>query len=64
MTDSLIEAWQINNRVNVMVLDALTEDPLRSTLSTRGGRDVARQFAHMHAVRLRWLELAAISRRR
>ena len=26
------------------------------TLSARGGRDVSRQFAHLHTQRLRWLE--------
>jgi hypothetical protein len=33
------------------MLDALSEGELRATLSTRGGRDVARQFAHVHEVR-------------
>ena len=59
MTDQLLETWHINNRVNLMLIDHITEPGLRSTLSTRGGRDVARQFAHMHNVRVGWLDVCA-----
>ena len=52
----LIEAWRINNRINLLLLDAIPEAGLSSTLSTRGGRTVALQFAHMHNVRIGWLE--------
>jgi uncharacterized damage-inducible protein DinB len=51
MLDQLVDAWQINHRVTVKLLSALPDDALAATLSTRGGRDVARQFAHMHEVR-------------
>jgi uncharacterized damage-inducible protein DinB len=50
--DDLVEAWQINNRVNLILIYELSEDALKATLSTRGGRDVARQLAHMHNVRV------------
>ena len=53
-----IEAWQVNNRINLMILDELSAEALASTLSTRGGRTVAVQFAHMHNVRLQWLEVS------
>jgi hypothetical protein len=46
MLEQLVEAWQINHRVTLKLLDALTDDALRATLSPRGGRDVARQLAH------------------
>jgi len=59
MTDQILETWHINNRVNLMLLDQITEAGLRSSLSTRGGRDVARQFAHMHSVRVGWLDVCA-----
>jgi uncharacterized damage-inducible protein DinB len=59
MTEQLLETWHINNRVNLMLIDHITEAGLRSTLSTRGGRDVARQFAHVHNVRVGWLDVCA-----
>lgn len=48
-----------NQRINRFLLEALDEEALRSTLSTRGGRDVARQFAHLHNVRIYHLEQRA-----
>jgi len=56
MLDEILQAWQINHRVNMKLVDGISEAGMRSTLSTRGGRDVARQFAHMHDVRCWWLE--------
>ena len=52
MLEQLVESWQINHRVTVKLLDALADGALHTTLSTRGGRDVARQLAHVHEVRL------------
>jgi len=46
--DELLEAWRTNHRINLFLLDGISEEGLRATLSTRGGRDVARQFAHVH----------------
>ncbi len=57
--EELLEAWMTNHRINVMVLEALSAEALASTLSTRGGRDVARQFAHLHNVRVWHLEKRA-----
>jgi uncharacterized damage-inducible protein DinB len=54
-----IETWQANNRINLMVLDELSPEALACTLSKRGGRTVALQFVHMHAVRLQWLQVCA-----
>lgn len=56
LAESLIEAWEINNRINLLLLERISDEGLACTLSTRGGRDVARQFAHLHTQRLRWLE--------
>jgi uncharacterized damage-inducible protein DinB len=41
--------------VTLKVLDGLPPEALRATLSKRGGRDIARQFAHVHDVRTAWL---------
>jgi uncharacterized damage-inducible protein DinB len=51
MLEQLVETWQINHRVTLKLLDSLSEDALHATLSTRGGRDVARQLAHLNEVR-------------
>jgi uncharacterized damage-inducible protein DinB len=59
MRDELLEAWQTNHRINRMLLDAIPDEGLADTLSTRGGRDVARQFAHLHTVRIWHLEKRA-----
>lgn len=59
MRDELLEAWMTNHRINIHLLEAITDEGLASTLSTRGGRDVARQFAHLHNVRIWHLEKRA-----
>lgn len=51
-TDQMLEAWRTNNRINLFLLERISEEGLRCTLSKCGGRDVARQFAHMHDVRV------------
>lgn len=37
------------------------EEALGATLSRRGGRDVARQLAHVHEVRASWLRKADLA---
>jgi uncharacterized damage-inducible protein DinB len=59
MTEELLEAWRTNHRINLMLIDAIGEEGMRCTLSKRGGRDVARQFAHLHNVRIWQLERRA-----
>ena len=54
----LIETWQINNRIDLYLLDAISEGYLADTLASKG-RDVGKQFAHIHNVRLMWLKTAA-----
>jgi len=51
MVEQLVEAWRINHRVTLKLLETLSDDALHATLSTRGGRDVARQLTHVHDVR-------------
>jgi uncharacterized damage-inducible protein DinB len=54
----LIETWQIHNRINLYLLDAINENHLVD-ISTSKGRNVGAQFAHMHSVRLMWFKVAA-----
>jgi uncharacterized damage-inducible protein DinB len=63
MLDQLIESWQINQRVTLKLLNALNDEALQATLSKRGGRDVARQLAHVHEVRTSWAEITSKTNR-
>lgn len=56
MKTQIIETWMINNRVNLMLIDAISEEGMECTLSKKGGRNVALQFAHIHNLRLWRLE--------
>jgi len=63
MLEQLVESWQINHRVTLKLLTALSDDALHATLSSRGGRDVARQLAHLHEVRLTFAEITSKTNR-
>ena len=54
----LLETWEIHNRINLYLLDAVDPAALAS-LSASKGRTVGEQFAHIHNVRLMWLKSAA-----
>ena len=54
-----IDTWQTNNRINLAVIDELPVEALEATLSDRGGRTIGLQLAHLHDVRLKWLEVCA-----
>ena len=53
-----LETWEIHNRINLYLLDAVEPASLVS-LSASKGRTVGEQFAHVHNVRLMWLKSAA-----
>jgi uncharacterized damage-inducible protein DinB len=57
--DELLEAWRTNNRINLFLIDKISAAGMKCTLSKHGGRDVARQFAHLHNVRVWHLERRA-----
>jgi len=59
VAEDLLEAWRTNNRINLYLIDHISAAGMKCTLSKRGGRDVARQFAHMHNVRVWHLEKRA-----
>ena len=54
----LLETWDIHNRINLYLLEAVEPAALVS-LSASKGRTVGEQFAHLHNVRLMWLKSAA-----
>jgi uncharacterized damage-inducible protein DinB len=57
-TNPLVETWEIHNRINLYLLDAITPESL-GDVSPAKGRTVGELFAHLHNVRLMWLQAAA-----
>lgn len=55
MFEQLLDAWQINNRINLYLLEAVAPENLGSTLASKG-RSAGEQFAHIHNVRLMWIK--------
>jgi uncharacterized damage-inducible protein DinB len=58
MDNQLLETWQIQDRINQYLLDAIDTASLASRSASKG-RSVGEQFAHIHNVRLMWLKSAA-----
>jgi uncharacterized damage-inducible protein DinB len=58
METQILETWRIHNRINLYLLDAIDSQALQGTPGAKG-RNVGEAFAHMHNVRLMWLEAAA-----
>lgn len=58
MHDQLIETWQIHDRINRYLLDAVPAEALSASLAPKH-RTVSGLFAHIHNVRLMWLKAAA-----
>ncbi|MCM3901832.1 MAG: DinB family protein [Pyrinomonadaceae bacterium] len=56
--NQLLEAWDIHNRVNLYLLEAIEAEHLEDVSASKG-RTVGEQFAHIHNVRLMWLKQAA-----
>ena len=55
----LVETWEIHNRINLYLLDAIEKSSLADVPSDSRGRSVGEQLAHLHNVRLMWLKAAA-----
>jgi uncharacterized damage-inducible protein DinB len=58
LLSEILDAWGVNNRINLLLIEHTSDDGMAATLSKRGGRDVSRQLAHMHMVRVSWMENA------
>jgi uncharacterized damage-inducible protein DinB len=59
MKAQLLDAWRINNRMNLLFIDNVNDEGMQKTLSARGGRTIYLQLIHMHNVRLGWIEISA-----
>jgi uncharacterized damage-inducible protein DinB len=57
MANPLVETWNIHNRINIYLLDAVDAGSL-ALHSASKGRSIGEQFAHIHNVRLMWLKSA------
>lgn len=58
LEEQLLDTWNIHNRINSYMLDAIAPEAM-SGVATSKGRNVGEEFAHMHNVRLMWLKSAA-----
>jgi len=56
-SNQMIETWEIHNRINLYLLDAIKEEELTDIAASKG-RTVGEQLAHIHNVRLMWLKVA------
>ena len=54
--EQLLETWRTNDRINLFLIDRISDQGMAATLSKRGGRTVARQFAHLHNQRVYHLQ--------
>lgn len=59
MKEQLLTTWQTHQKMNLLLMDNITDAGMQKTLSTRGGRTVYQQFIHVHNVRMQWLEICA-----
>src|SRR5688572_15401058 len=55
---ALIDTWRISHRINEFLLSGISE-PHLADISLAKGRSVGHQFAHIHNVRLMWVQAAA-----
>lgn len=58
MDEQLVETWEIHDRINRYLLDAVPAGALGAALAPKH-RTVFQLFAHLHNVRLMWLKAAA-----
>lgn len=55
---TLAETWQLNNRVNLRLLEELSEEQLAYTPNPKA-RNIGDQLGHLHNARILWLEAQA-----
>lgn len=55
--EALLDTWRIHQRINLYLLEAIPPEALTDVPLTKG-RTVAEQLAHLHNVRIMWLNAA------
>lgn len=58
LAEQLLDTWRIHNRINLYLLDAISQESLQCVAAPRGW-NVGEQFSHLHTVRLLWMKVAA-----
>lgn len=58
MSSDLVQAWRMNCAANRYLLEHVPDEALACAYALRT-RTVARQFAHLHEVRSKWLAVSA-----
>ena len=64
MTDintQILETWAFHNRIMLLVLESIPDEAMEASMSSHGGRDISRQFAHLFNVRMN--RLASFSKK-
>jgi len=59
LEQQIVDTWNIHHRIMLVAIENIPDEAFKASLSTRGGRDIARQFAHVNNVRTMWLETYA-----
>src|ERR1041385_6321418 len=54
---TLVDTWQLNHRVTLQLLEHLNAAQLAYSANPRA-RSIGDQFAHLHHVRIQWLEVS------
>ncbi|MCA9741920.1 MAG: DinB family protein [Deferribacteres bacterium] len=57
MIEHMLDTWEIHNRIHLYLLESLEDENLSDVAASKG-RSVGQQFAHIHNVRLMWIDAA------
>jgi uncharacterized damage-inducible protein DinB len=55
LLEQILNAWQVNQRVNTVLLRAVSAKGLKAVPHGSKGRNVSQVFSHMYKVRFAWL---------
>lgn len=58
LDEQLLDTWNIHHRITLYLLDAIPSEALNA--APEKGRSVGQMIAHLHNLRLTWLESAAL----
>lgn len=56
LADQLLESWAIHNRILLDLLASVPPEALSGKMAGGKGRSVGQMFAHVHNIRLSWVE--------
>jgi uncharacterized damage-inducible protein DinB len=60
LIEQILEAWQVNQRVNALLLRAIPAKGLKAVPLDSKARNVSQVFSHMYKVRFAWLRYNSI----